>query len=62
MCIHDLRYTFKTKLFENGIAPKTVQSILGHSYISTTLNIYTHVMKDTKDKTIDKIDYLFKLE
>ncbi|WP_288481052.1 hypothetical protein [Clostridium thermobutyricum] len=44
------------------MAPKTVQSILGHSYISTTLNIYTHVMKDTKDKTIDKIDYLFKLE
>ena len=56
------RTYFKTKLFENGIAPKTVQSILGHSYISTTLNIYTHVMKDTKNKTIDKIDYLFKLE
>ncbi|WP_436514271.1 tyrosine-type recombinase/integrase [Clostridium thermobutyricum] len=60
--MHDLGHIFETKLFENGIAPKTVQSILGHSYISTTLNIYNHVMKATKDKSMDKIDYLFKLE
>lgn len=59
--LHDLRHTFATRLFENGIAPKTVQSILGHADISTTLNIYTHVMKDTKDRAIDKIDYLFQL-
>jgi len=58
---HDLRHTFATRLFENSIAPKTVQSILGHSDIATTLNIYTHVMKDTKDKAMDKLDYLFKL-
>lgn len=58
---HDLRHTFATRLFENSIAPKTVQSILGHSDISTTLNIYTHVMKDTQDKAIDKLNFLFKL-
>lgn len=59
--LHDLRHTFATRLFENGIPPKTVQSLLGHSNISTTLNIYTHVMKDTKDKAVDKLNFLFNL-
>lgn len=59
--IHDLRHTFATRLFENGVAPKTVQSLLGHADITTTMNIYTHVMKDTKDNAIDKINFMFKL-
>ena len=59
---HDLRHTFTTRLFENGIPPKTVQSLLDHSNISTTLNIYTHIMKDTKDKAIDKLNFLFNLD
>ncbi|WP_243894595.1 tyrosine-type recombinase/integrase [Clostridium perfringens] len=59
---HDLRHTFATRLFENGVPPKTVQTLLGHSDIATTLNIYTHVMKNTKDEAINKIDFLFELE
>lgn len=59
--LHDLRHTFATRLFENGVAPKTVQSLLGHADITTTMNIYTHVIKDTKDNAIDKINYMFKL-
>lgn len=58
---HDLRHTFATRLFENGVPPKTVQTLLGHSDIATTLNIYTHVMKNTKDEAINKIDFLFEL-
>ncbi|WP_278244721.1 tyrosine-type recombinase/integrase [Clostridium sp. Ade.TY] len=58
---HNLRHTFATILFENGVASKTVQTLLGDSDITTTLNIYNHVMKDTKNKAVDKINYLFKL-
>lgn len=39
---HGLRHTFASTLIENKIDIKTVSSILGHSNVSTTLNIYVH--------------------
>jgi site-specific recombinase XerD len=53
--IHDLKHTFATRLFEKGVAPKTVQSFLEYSNVQTTLNIYTHVMKDTKNEAINTL-------
>lgn len=57
---HDLRHTYATRLFELGENPKTVQELLGHSNISITLNIYTHVMDETKQNTVNKLDVLYK--
>lgn len=57
---HDLRHTYATRLFELGENPKTVQELLGHSTISITLNIYTHVMDETKQNTVNKLDVLYK--
>ena len=57
---HDIRHTYATRLFEKGIAAKTVQVLLGHSDISTTLNTYTHVLQETKENAIDSISFLFK--
>lgn len=57
---HDLRHTYATRLFELGENPKTVQELLGHSNISITLNIYTHVMEETKQNTVNKLDILYK--
>lgn len=49
---HTLRHTFATRYFENKMEPKVVQTLLGHSSISSTLNIHTHVLdnKWTKNK------------
>lgn len=57
---HDLRHTYATRLFELGENPKTVQELLGHSNISITLNIYTHVMEETKQNTVNKLNTLYK--
>ncbi len=48
MKFHALRHTYATRLFEAGVPPKTVQSLMGHYDISITMDIYTHVMKDSK--------------
>ncbi|MBI4857172.1 MAG: site-specific integrase [Acetobacterium woodii] len=56
---HDLRHTYATRLFEMGEQPKTVQMLLGHSDVSTTLNVYTHVLDDLKIKSASKIDQFY---
>ena len=50
MRFHDLRHTHATLLIANGIDMKTVSSRLGHSNISTTMNIYTHPLSDNDKK------------
>jgi integrase len=40
---HDMRHTFATLMLELGESPKTVQTMLGHTTIATTMDIYSHV-------------------
>ncbi|HHW25907.1 MAG TPA: site-specific integrase [Firmicutes bacterium] len=42
---HDLRHTHATMLLSRGVNPKVIQERLGHSTISTTMDIYSHVTK-----------------
>lgn len=54
---HTIRHTFATRCFENGVEPKVAQKLMGHSSITVTMNIYTHVMEDKMDDEIRKIGY-----
>lgn len=56
---HSLRHTYATKLFESNVPLKTVQILLGHSDISMTANIYTHVMPKEKIKAVENLNSLF---
>lgn len=49
---HSLRHTFTTRMCESGANMKAIQAILGHSDISTTLNIYTSVTGGMKEEAI----------
>lgn len=52
---HGLRHSFATRCIESKADYKTVFVLLGHSNISTTLNLYVHPNKEQKKKTIDKM-------
>ena len=46
MRFHDLRHNFATHAATNGVDPKTLAGILGHTKASFTLDTYTHVTTD----------------
>lgn len=54
--LHGLRHTFATRMLEKGVMPKVVSQMLGHKSIVTTLNIYSHVLKEHQEEHILKID------
>lgn len=50
---HDLRHTFATLLIESDISMKIVQELLGHSTITTSMDIYTHVSDTKKEQALE---------
>lgn len=52
---HALRHTFATRSIESGCDYKTVSSILGHSSISTTLDLYVHPGLAAKKRVIERV-------
>jgi integrase len=58
--IHDARHTFATLMLELGESPKTVQTLLGHSKIATTLDIYSHVSLELETRAVARLDAALK--
>ena len=52
---HGLRHSFATRCIEAGCDYKTVSVLLGHSNISTTLNLYVHPNMEQKKRCINKM-------
>ncbi len=52
---HAFRDTFATRAVESGMQAKTLQEILGHADISITMNLYAHVMEETKRRQMEAV-------
>lgn len=53
---HDLRHSAATLLLSVGVHPKVVQEILGHSRISMTLDVYSHVLPNIQQEAMQKLN------
>lgn len=54
---HALRDTYATRFIENGGSPQTLKVILGHSSLAMTMDLYAHVLPNTKQKEAEGIDF-----
>ena len=55
---HQIQHTYTSNLLSNGVAPKDEQKLLGHSDVSTTMNVYAHATraaKRTSARLLDKV-------
>lgn len=52
--VHGLRHTHASLLFEAGASIKEVQHRLGHANIKMTMDVYTHVTRQSRDDFAEK--------
>jgi integrase len=57
---HDLRHSHATQLLLAGVHPKIAQERLGHSTITTTLDLYSHVTETMQEQAAAKLDSVFR--
>jgi integrase len=60
MRFHDLRHTSATLLLGRGIHPKVVSEMLGHTRISTTLDLYSHVSMTMQQQAAEAFDAILE--
>ncbi len=53
---HDLHHTCATLFLSEGVNAKVVCEMLGHAFITITLNTYSHVLPDMQDSAADAIE------
>ena len=52
---HAFRDTFATRFIEQGGNPQTLKVILGHNSLSLTMDLYSHVLPNTKQEEMDRV-------
>ena len=53
---HDLRHTCASLLLAQGVSPRVVMDVLGHSQLSITMDLYSHVMPSALRDAADAMD------
>ncbi len=53
---HDLRHTYASLMIEQGENVKYIQTQLGHSSPTVTLNVYTHLLKPTNQEAVQRLE------
>ena len=59
---HSLRHSYASALLAAGEHPKVVQELLGHAQISMTLDTYSHVAPEIKERAAAKIDDFLRIK
>ncbi len=57
---HDLRHSAATLLLSVGVHPKVVQEVLGHSQISITMDVYSHVLPGMQQDAMSRLNDALK--
>jgi integrase len=60
-CPYDLRHFFASMLFDKKANLKKIQTVMGHTNIETTLNVYGHLLEDTDKKDAEPVGMLGSL-
>lgn len=60
--LHDLRHTYATLLLKRGVPAKIVQELLGHSTITITLDLYSHVTLEMQKLAAESLNGLLGKE
>lgn len=58
--LHDLRHTCASMLLAQGVPPRVVMEVLGHSALEGTMTIYGHVMLDAQRAALTGMDDLLR--
>lgn len=53
---HDLRHSAASLLIAQGVHPRAIMELLGHSSITVTMNVYGHVLPAMMRDAADKMD------
>jgi integrase len=58
-CLLSMVGTLLSTSFAQGVPPRVITEVLGHSEIGVTMNTYTHVLPELRQEAADAIDDLF---
>ena len=55
---HVCRHTYCSNMAKSGMNPKVLQYLMGHSDISVTLNVYTHVKTEDAQTEVRRLELM----